>query len=73
MLCIKHAHDFMIWLGSDTPFRAVQAAKQLYATRASEREEVGSLVFNSFVFMQVHTPLTYSGISVLHCPSRHSA
>ena len=61
------AHYFMIWLVSNTHFRAAQAAKQLSATRTSEREEVGSLVFNSFVFMQVRTPLTYLGISDLHC------
>ena len=38
---------------SKPALNVAQAAKQLYATRSDERQEVGSLVFNSFVFMQV--------------------
>ena len=45
----------MLYVSSKPASDAAQAAKQLYATRIHEREEVGSLVFNSFVFMQVHT------------------
>ena len=47
---------------------AAQAAKQLYATRVYERQEIGSLVFNSFVFMQVRTQsISFFTLPTLHC------